>query len=80
MPPARRGAQPPRPSSWREPIPSLRYALLRCTSTVFGVTYSDCAMSRFDWPSAASVATRCSLAVSDATPCRADVRGRAPVA
>jgi hypothetical protein len=26
-------------SSRRDPIPSLRYALLRCTSTVFGVTY-----------------------------------------
>jgi len=26
-------------SSRRDAIPSLRYALLRCTSTVFGVTY-----------------------------------------
>ena len=72
QPRAGRAPSPRRParpaSSRRERTPSLRYALERCTSTVFGVTKSICAMSRFEPPSAARLATRRSLAVSDSTP------------
>jgi hypothetical protein len=34
-------------------MPSLRYALDRCASTVFSVTNSACAISRFDGPAPA---------------------------
>ena len=61
-------------------MPSLRYALERWTSTVFGVTKSACAMSRLLEPSAASAATRRSVAVSAPAPLSAAVRGRAPAA
>ena len=67
-------------SSRRERMPSLRYALERWTSTVFGVTKSACAMSRLLEPSAASAATRRSDAVSAPAPLSAAVRGRAPAA
>ena len=67
-------------SSRRERTPSLRYALERWTSTVFGVTNSACAMSRFVSPDAARSTIRRSDAVSAPTPAWASVRGRVPVA
>ena len=70
----------PRPARGASRMPSLRYALERWTSTVFGVTKSAWAMSRLVAPPAARSATRRSDAVSAATPATASERGRAPAA
>ena len=67
-------------SSTREPISSLPYACPRCVSTVFAVTNSACAISRFVRPATASSTIRRSLGVSDATPFNSLRRGRAPAA
>ena len=65
-------------SSRREFSCSLRYALDRCTSTVFTVTKSACAISLLVRSSAASSATRRSLGVRASRPVTRLLRGRAP--
>jgi hypothetical protein len=52
------------PSSARDRIPSLPYALARRVSTVFGLTYAVFAISRLVCPPAASSAIRSSVSVS----------------
>ena len=56
----------------RELISSLRYTLVRCTSTVLWVMNSAWAISRLVGPWAAISATRRSLGVSDSTPLSGD--------
>src|SRR5919106_4791865 len=58
-----------RAASWRrELIPSLRYALPRCISTVLTVTNSACAISGLLAPPVASSTIRRSLGVSESAP------------
>lgn len=61
-------------------MPSFRYALLRCISTVFTVTTSAWAISGFDAPAAARSAMRRSLGVRAAAPRSAALRIRMPLA
>ena len=69
-----------RPAPGASVMSSLRYTRLRCTSTVFTVTNRACAMSLLLMSSAASCATRRSLAVNESRPVSRRLRGRAPVA
>jgi len=58
----------------------LRYVAERCTSTVFGVTNSSWAISRFVRPAAARSATRRSLGVSAPGPAPSSVVRLTPLA
>src|SRR4029077_10238989 len=67
-------------SSVRESSRSFRKTLVRWPSTVRSVTNSCWAISRLVRLCPASSATRRSLAVSESSPVRTTLRGRAPVA
>lgn len=61
-------------------MPSLRYVLVRCVSTVRRARCSSAEISAFVRPSAASAAMRRSLTVSESRPVREAFPGRAPLA
>jgi hypothetical protein len=62
------GAPRARGSSWRDPMPSFAYTLVRWRSTVLALTNSACAIWVLLMPAAACVAVRSSVAVNASRP------------